>query len=846
MPQELTAARLARLAALSVSAATRSTAAEVADLVLEAASAELGASGGGVGLRDPGTGLIHLIVDHGYPDTARAAYPSPARAAFPLADAFAHAEPIWLEDRAALEAAYPVLAEIEPSIAAGCWLPMGAATPVDAVVGLVFDTDHVFDAGQRGFLQALAGVGALAISALAPASGVDGVPAAEGDGGTSSPTTSEEEWHRLAADAPASIVARLEPDATMASVVTGWAAFTGQDAQAAAGQGWLDAVHPLERDSTEQLIRSRRSAPGPVSATLRLWHAPSQQWRHVRADFVPVVGEDDRVDELVASFADVDARLTAESQLAGLARLLDSFLTGSPVGFALVDARLRFQLVNETMAAANGMPADQHLGRRPSEVSSDLGELIEPLLQRVLDTQTPILGLELSGGPDQARPRDWLVNYFPVRRPDGSLRGVGATMVDITDRNRAQAQIRELEARQAQDRFRSALDIIRDSVAIDSAIRDDTGRIVDFRIEYLNPVVHDLGGRTRDELTGATMLELWPELAGSELFESYVRAVETGEAFIGHEVAQTMTVDGEERLGFYDLQALRFGDGLLICSRDVTHEREASRRLREATIELAVEHRIVERLQQALLPRTLPEAAGFQIAACYNPVDERADLGGDWYDAFRLPDGRIGLSIGDVTGHGLDAAALMAQCRLALRAYAYDGSASTPAADPSQVLSRLDQLLAESPTNELATAIYAIYDPTSGQLRWARAGHPLPLVCGPVTRGSPRRVREVEPTGGPPLGTRLIDDYPSCEMALDPDAFVLLYTDGLVERRGHLIDDGVDEVKARLEADDWDALGPLCDALTESVRPGLTREDDVCILALRRKPLGDPAPATPR
>ncbi len=424
-------------------------------------------------------------------------------------------------------------------------------------------------------------------------------------------------------------------------------------------------------------------------------------------------------------------------------------------------------------------------------MSPDLGELIEPLLQRVLDTQTPILGLELSGGPDQARPRDWLVNYFPVRRPDGSLRGVGATLVDITDRNQAQAQIRELEARQAQDRFRSALDIMRDSVAIDSAVRDDTGRIVDFRIDYLNPVVHDLVGRSRHELIGATMLELWPEMAGGELFESYIRAVETGEAFIGREVAQSVTVDGDERVGYYDLQALRFGDGLLICSRDVTHEREASRRLREATIELAVEHRIVERLQQALLPRALPDAASFQIAACYNPVDERADLGGDWYDAFRLPDGRIGLSIGDVTGHGLDAAALMAQCRLALRAYAYDRIGSTPAVEPAQVLARLDQLLAESPTTELATAIYAIYDPAIGQLRWARAGHPLPLVCKPVTRGSPRQVRELDATGGPPLGTRLIDVYPNCEIDLEPDAFVLFYTDGLVERRGHLIDDGV-------------------------------------------------------
>jgi serine phosphatase RsbU (regulator of sigma subunit) len=99
-------------------------------------------------------------------------------------------------------------------------------------------------------------------------------------------------------------------------------------------------------------------------------------------------------------------------------------------------------------------------------------------------------------------------------------------------------------------------------------------------------------------------------------------------------------------------------------------------------------------------------------------------------------------------------------------------------------------------------------------------------------------VFEVDAVGGPPLGTRLIDTYPTAELQLEPDAFLLLYTDGLVERRGHLIDDGIDEVKARLEADDWDALPGLCDALTDSVRPGLTREDDVCILALRHDPTG--------
>ena len=124
----------------------------------------------------------------------------------------------------------------------------------------------------------------------------------------------------------------------------------------------------------------------------------------------------------------------------------------------------------------------------------------------MLDTEAPILGLELAGQPEGAdqEVRDWLVNYFPVRRLDGSLRGVGATLVDITDRNRTEAMVRDLQARQAQDRFRAALDVMRDSVAIDSAIRDESGTIVDFRVDYLNP------GRARPDASAVVTISSGP------------------------------------------------------------------------------------------------------------------------------------------------------------------------------------------------------------------------------------------------------------------------------------------------------------------------------------------------
>ena len=317
--------------------------------MLAAASQALGATGGGVGLRDPATGLIQLIVDHGYPDTARAAYPAAGTPSFPLADAFARAEPIFVETREALEAAYPVLADLEPNVTAGCWVPLGSAPPVTGVLGLVFESPHRFDGVQRSFLGALAAAGAVALDAL-------GSPAAARRRRRRSGRVAERPGalaptgHRRAAHAGHPAGPRRVPGlggGRVAGLHRPGARHGHRPGLAGGGAPRRPGGHP--RAGAVAPVR-----PGPAGTTLRLWHAPSEQWRHVRADFVPVPGEDGTVVEVVGSFTDVDARLTAESQLAGLARLFDSFLTGSPVGFALVDSRLRFQLVNETMAAVNG------------------------------------------------------------------------------------------------------------------------------------------------------------------------------------------------------------------------------------------------------------------------------------------------------------------------------------------------------------------------------------------------------------------------------------------------------------------------------------------------------------
>src|SRR5438093_3752757 len=174
--------------------------------------------------------------------------------------------------------------------------------------------------------------------------------------------------------------------------------------------------------------------------------------------------------------------------------------------------------------------------------------------------------------------------------------------------------------------------------------------------------------------------------------------------------------DGAERvlLGRAELNVGPNGQPLRMIGtvQDVTESKMAER-----------EHRIAETLQRSLLPDRLPEIPGVLLAARYVPATTDLEVGGDWYDVVQLPDGRVGLAIGDVAGHGLRAASTMAQLRMALRAYALEEGS------PSRVVSRIRHLV-RLLVPDIVTLIYLIFDPDSGTLRFANAGHPPPLLVG--------------------------------------------------------------------------------------------------------------------
>src|SRR4051812_10896083 len=225
--------------------------------------------------------------------------------------------------------------------------------------------------------------------------------------------------------------------------------------------------------------------------------------------------------------------------------------------------------------------------------------------------------------------------------------------------------------------------------------------------------------------------------------------------------------------------------GMRGTTQDVTEQRRAAEAVVEArealvrqTMELAEEHRVKESLQRAILPAALPTAPGVELAARYLPADRPSLVGGDWYDAFWLPGGLLAVAMGDVVGHDLDAAATMGQVRNSLRAYAF--SEGTSAA----VLTRLNALTTGLGDGGLATCVFGRLAPSRHSLWWASAGHLPPLLI------SPPGVRLLANPAGMMLGASAGTGFVDALAPLSQDDLVLLYTDGLIERRDRDLDAG--------------------------------------------------------
>jgi putative methionine-R-sulfoxide reductase with GAF domain len=226
-------------------------------------------------------------------------------------------------------------------------------------------------------------------------------------------------------------------------------------------------------------------------------------------------------------------------------------------------------------------------------------------------------------------------------------------------------------------------------------------------------------------------------------------------------------------------------------------------------------------LQRSLLPSSLPDVPGLAFGARYVPGAETG-LGGDWYDLFTLPGDRLGIVMGDVSGHGLDAAVIMGRLRSALRAYALDCES------PAEVLAKLDRKANHFEHGAMATVAYGVIGPDRETLTLSLAGHLPPVLAVPGEAG-----RLVDTPPDPPIGLTIgVPDRRMTVLDLPEDAVLVFYTDGLVERRDRPVDVGMTQLAETVRAGDPERV---CAQVMAAMIGNRAAQDDGAVLAIRRR-----------
>ena len=446
---------------------------------------------------------------------------------------------------------------------------------------------------------------------------------------------------------------------------------------------------------------------------------------------------------------------------------------------------------------------------------------------------------------------DVLVSVSMARDVDGEPLNFVLQVLDMTERKRAERERSERIEEQAaraeaeavadtirklqtitdvalrhlslDDLLRGLLAQISDILEVEGAaigLLDATGNTLVIEATYGYAQTVDRGFRVAlgEGFTGRIAATGRPAViataAGIEPLEPFLR-----EAGIGALMGVPLRLEGRT-IGVLHVGTRR--------SREFSNEDTSLLQLAADRAALAIEHArsyerergVVETLQRSLIPEQLPRLPGLEMAARYQPGGPRADVGGDWYDAIALEGGQVGLAMGDVVGHGLEAASLMGQLRNALRAYALEEH------PPGVVVEKLDTLVQSLEQGRMATLLYLVVDADLSRATFASAGHLPPLLVAPD--GSARYVEEAASV---PLGV-MPGGYDEAVVDIEPGSTLVLYTDGLVEERGEPIDDGLERLR-RAVVDGPDDPEAICDHVLQAMDRADRAADDVAMFVLR-------------
>ncbi len=560
-----------------------------------------------------------------------------------------------------------------------------------------------------------------------------------------------------------------------------------------------------------------------------------------------------------------------ETDLALSVRLVSQ----SPIGIAMHGTDLRYVTVNPALERINGLPERAHLGRTTAEVLPLLdNDTITSAMREVLATGRPLVDQHVLGRTpaDPDTDRAWSVSYYRLEGPGGRVLGLATSVIDITERYRADTEAAQVRQRlaliaDASQRVGTTLDLERtaheladlcvpalaDVAAVD--VLDSmlgaqrvtqgnntrkSGGSAAIRALAVASAHHTRAARAADppgevakygpdRLITRCATEGVPVLVPRVTDDDLVRiardteaAAVLAEAGVHSYLAVPLIARGEV-LGALDLK--RAANPLPFTQDDQALAIELAARaavcIDNARWYQNQRHAALA-LQRYLLPHQPPARPGLEVAFRYEPAEGPSQVGGDWFDVISLTGDRTALVVGDVMGSGINAAATMGQVRTATRTLAELDL------DPAAVLGHLDRITAglERP---IATCVYAVYDPATMRCRVAIAGHLPPILTRP---GEPPRLLDL-PTGAP-LGVGGVL-FEVTELDLAPGDQLVLYTDGLVEARDQSLDAGLNELLALLDAPNR-PLQETCDLLLNTLRPN-GEPDDVALLVSRIKAL---------
>ncbi|MGW7084713.1 SpoIIE family protein phosphatase [Streptomyces sp. NPDC054871] len=562
-----------------------------------------------------------------------------------------------------------------------------------------------------------------------------------------------------------------------------------------------------------------------------------------------------------------------ESRLA----LLHGLATQSPVGLGIYDDDLRLTWCNTAFEREIGRPFAEFRGRRADELYSD-GKFVtkghpptlEAVMRHVLDTGEPFLDLHFEGRPpsDPDTVHLWSCAYYRLQDADGRVIGVCEDAFDISDRYKAQRRLALLV--EAGRGIGTALDVRVTAekiteVAVPEFATAVTVDLAQGVLEGEVPATSRAAATSLVRVARCSAEKAAQENPGQEnpgqdatppppappVNHSRVeyppgspqyRSLSSGGLVLDDTTLVVPLRAGNSTLGLvtfirdgagsatFDSGEVALADELV--ARTAVSIDNARRFTRERTASLA--------LQRQLLPQHLPEQSAVELAHRYLPTDDETGVGGDWFDVIPLSGTRVGLVVGDVVGHGLQAAATMGRLRTTVRAFAQMDM------DPVELLSRLDDLVAQSAEEQRselgtpdgtyadvttgATCLYAVYDPVSRRCVMARAGHLPPAVVA-----ADGRPTFPDLPAGPPLGLGGLP-FESMEIELPVGSLLALFTDGLVEARDRDIDHGLDTL-ARVLSDRHASLEELCDRAVAQLLPSGSTADDTALLLVRTREL---------